>query len=276
MLNNMQLAGFASKLADNNVPTWPRASCDRCTKSFLGYMKHAYPGHYNDVTTQLLLHHTEQRTICTDSAGILRGFFWSDNGYLLDEYWRGQDGYKLQWKRYGFGEWDATKIKDMCKQLNPSGFGEIKAGMPNVPGLILFRRQTLGIYIGDGMVVSARLHKTVAKTSINTDEWLTWAYLPFRFLRYIDSKDVKTNEVALQIGACSPIIPTIKHKLYDLGFYGHVHPDFSGLFDRDLQTAVLALQARLDLYADGVINNVLLDRIQRLVSNKDNAISQDY
>ena len=50
--------------------------------------------------------------------------------------------------------------------------------MPDVPGILVFMKGHVGVYIGDGWVIEARGHRWgVVKTYLKARSWTKWAYI---------------------------------------------------------------------------------------------------
>ena len=251
-LDNIQLVNFAQMLVKYKVPTWPNTHCEPCTSELLEYLKGVDTGHYKRFTIRKYSEDTLRRTICTDSAGMLKGFFWSNGGEYLDDFYNGKEGYSLVRYRYGFPDIDAIAIRDMFRKMYPKGCGGVRTNLPDVPGVILFRANTLGIYIGDGMVVSAMpFPGNVECSRISAYDWQTWCYIPQRLLTYVDYQSKYK-------------IAGIKQTLYKHGFYGGRVPSDDGWFDLPLQDAVWAFQDYLNVIPTGNIDSVLLYHIRQL------------
>ena len=269
-LTNIDLVRFATTLADHRVRTWPHASCEPCTPQLLAFFTELYPTYYDQTIYNTCLDDTKQHRICTDSAGIIRGFFWSNAGEGLDEYWQGDNRYRVIRQRYAFPDIDAPGIKALFLELFPKGHGAVETTMPDVPGVVLFRKKTLGIYVGDGTVISAaRYPGFVERSPLAAYNWETWSYVPFRYIQYIDNPYAQVQDpLILQLHDTNHNIKTIKSQLYSAGFYGGRHPSGNNYFDNELQDAVLAFQERMDIIPTGIITTALQSQIREVALQK--------
>lgn len=95
-----------------------------------------------------------------DCSGLIKGFLWTDEHGTI-EYNRSQD-------------LSASRFYEMspCK-------GEIST-MPDIKGLLVFAKNHLGVYIGDGLVIDARSHAIgTVQTQLKSRPWTHWGYCPF-------------------------------------------------------------------------------------------------
>lgn len=254
-LTNHQLVAFAEMLAEYEVPTWPHASCEPCMPTTLNKMRVQYASTYNPIRCEKYKRDMAPNRLCSDSAGILRGFFWTYGGKTVQQYLHGTGALHAQWQAYGFPDTDAAGIKQIFRRLASNRYGTNMRNMPDVPGIIVFRRNTLGIYVGNGNVVTAtKFPGCVTKVSIVQHEWESWSYIPFRFVRYVAESDCNTATFCLQLHDGGAKVAEAKHMLRHLGYYVESARDSNMYFGRDMQQAVMALQEDLGHEPTGQID----------------------
>lgn len=109
-----------------------------------------------------------------DCIGLIKGYLWSDTPTSVPKYNASQDV-------------SADGMLAICKEK-----GSIST-IPELPGVLVFSSQHVGVYIGNGYVVEARGHKWgVVKTKFSERGWKNWGKCPW--IEYEDSKKVATTE----------------------------------------------------------------------------------
>lgn len=112
-----------------------------------------------------------------DCIGLIKGYLWSNSCTDAPIYNLRQDV-------------SADGMLYRCKE-----YGSIST-IPEVPGVLVFMDQHVGVYIGDGYVIEARGHAYgVVKTKLSARPWTDWGKCPW--IEYIDDKsnNVKENLV---------------------------------------------------------------------------------
>lgn len=268
-LTNNQLVAFACMLAEHETPTWAHASCEPCLPETLNIMKIRYASTYNPVRCAKYVNDIVPGRVCCDSAGILRAFFWSNGGHCIRKYLQGGQKPGVQWQAHGFPDTDAIGLAALFKKLDPSRRSTNMRDMPDMPGVIVFRKNTLGIYVGGGYVVTAiKFPGTVAKVLLARNDWISWSYIPFRFMRYVNAQSNHEAGQGLQIYSASVKMADIKKKLCALGYYGNQRcTNENLLFDRETQEAVMALQEDLGHEPTGIIDRQLMSELEHEYTN---------
>lgn len=96
-----------------------------------------------------------------DCIGLIKGYLWSDTPTSTPKYNPSQDVSA-----------DGMLLK--CKVK-----GAISS-MPEVPGILVFSSQHVGVYIGNGYVIEARGHSFgVVKTKLSSRGWKNWGRCPW-------------------------------------------------------------------------------------------------
>ena len=96
-----------------------------------------------------------------DCIGLIKGYLWSDTPTSTPKYSVSQDV-------------SADGMLAICKEK-----GNIST-IPELPGVLVFSHQHVGVYIGSGYVVEARGHKYgVVKTKLSERGWKSWGKCPW-------------------------------------------------------------------------------------------------
>ena len=125
-----------------------------------------YPNEVGSLSDFIKKHWLGGRT--ADCVGLIKGYGWLNPETLEVEY--GTNGMK---DVGADGMYKNAKVK-----------GPIET-MPEVPGLAVWHKGHIGIYIGNGEVIEAMSTKTgVKKTKFSTKRWSHWLEIPY--IQYID------------------------------------------------------------------------------------------
>jgi len=138
-------------------PYWYGTFGQTATRQLLEAKQSQYPSYYKakDFDAQI-----GQRV--HDCIGLIKGYMWSDNAEAKPAY-----------KGNGFNDYSADSFYVHCKRK-----GEGMGMMPDVPGIAVFMKGHVGIYIGNGEVIEARGHAYgVVKTKLTRRPWKRWAYI---------------------------------------------------------------------------------------------------
>ena len=117
--------------------------------------KKQYPNYY---TAQDFPSQYGQRV--HDCIGLIKGYLWSDTPTSMPKYNSSQDV-------------SADGMLAKCKEK-----GHIST-IPELPGVLVFSPQHVGVYIGNGYVIEARGHAYgVVKTKLSSRGWKSWGKCP--------------------------------------------------------------------------------------------------
>ena len=107
-----------------------------------------------------------------DCVGLIKGYLWTNDGKLT---------------------YNAAQDKDVSGFLaNCSAQGNISS-IPEVPGVLVFMKGHVGVYIGNGKVIEAMGHKYgVRETVLSERPWTTWGVLDW--ISYEKEKDMTEYE----------------------------------------------------------------------------------
>lgn len=126
--------------------------------------KRQYPNYY---TAQDFSSQYGQRV--HDCVGLIKGYLWSDTPTSEPKYRASQDA-------------SADGMLALCKEK-----GNIST-IPELPGVLVFSPQHVGVYIGNGYVIEARGHAYgVVKTKLSDRHWTHWGKCPF--IEYEETKE---------------------------------------------------------------------------------------
>jgi cell wall-associated NlpC family hydrolase len=153
--NNRGLVEYC--LAQLGRPYWYGTFGQRATETLYLNRKRTYPRYYtaNDFPQQY-----GQKV--HDCIGLIKGYFWTDNA----------DDTNYHYRRI-FPDVSADMQFNRSKRKGTS-----ISTMPEVPGVLVFMKGHVGVYIGDGWVVEARGHAYgVVKTRLKDRKWNKWAFI---------------------------------------------------------------------------------------------------
>jgi len=171
--NNLDLAAYAVQAWENNWGYVWGTYGSVLTESLFAYKLSQYPdgvGKYEDFIRDNWL---GRRT--ADCIGLIKGYGWLDTGDMTFGY-----------AENGVPDYGADQMYQYAKSRGAAGvdYGGMET-LPEIPGLMLWKRGHAGVYIGDGYVIEAMGTKYgVVKTSVAGRGWTGWCKLPF--LEYLE------------------------------------------------------------------------------------------
>lgn len=153
-------------------PYWFGTFGQTATKILHNQKKVQYPNYY---TAQDFASQYGQRV--HDCIGLIKGYLWSDSPTSIPKYNPKQDV-------------SADGMLARCKE-----FGKIST-IPNIPGVLVFSPQHVGVYIGNGYVIEARGHAYgVVKTKLSSRGWQNWGKCPW--IEYVEEDTPKKENLVL-------------------------------------------------------------------------------
>lgn len=143
-----------------------------------------------------------------DCVGLIKGYLWCDGP---------EDGTAVYNPAQDLS---ANMLRDACKIKGPI------STLPEVPGVLVFYNNHMGVYIGNGEVVEARGRKYgVVKTKLANRPWTSWGYHPD--IVYEEPEQEKTCTLELPVlkkGDKSEVVRSMQWLLirngYDMEGYG--------------------------------------------------------
>ena len=213
-------------------PYWYGSFGQSGSKEFYEQKKRQYPNQYTwdyDGTTAKV----------HDCVGLIKGYLWCDGPE------DSKPVYNAAQDKSANGMYTACKTK-----------GEMVT-MPDVPGVLVFMNNHVGVYIGNGEVIEARSRRYgVYKTKLTERPWKNWGYCPY--ITYETPKLEEPKPAAtitrdlpvLKRGAKGETVRAMQHLLmgngYDMEGYG-ADASFGGATERALK----AYQGEKGLEVDG-------------------------
>lgn len=126
-----------------------------------------------------------------DCGGLIKGYLWCDSPEdTTPTYNAAQD-------------MDADMMWDACKIKGPMNT------MPDIPGVLVFKKGHVGVYLGNGEVEEARTRSYgVVRTKLTERGWTGWGYHPD--ITYEDPKKEEPKQEAKPAGTITLNLPVLK------------------------------------------------------------------
>lgn len=160
-------------------PYWYGTFGQKATEHLYDYNRKRFPRYYasSDFPSQF-----GQKV--HDCVGLIKGYMWTLS----------HDSTSYEYQSHGMMDWSADILYEKCKRKSM-----VMATMPDIPGLAVFMKGHVGIYVGNGEVIEARGHKYgVVRTKLNERKWQKWAYLDF--IQYLEErKETKEEKILKKI-----------------------------------------------------------------------------
>lgn len=142
------------------------------TESRFQSLAASYPKEVGGYEDWIRAHWLGKRT--ADCSGLIRGYWWLDA--------------ETQEIRYGSNGIPAMGADAMYQAAAEKG---PMSTMPEIPGLGVWHKGHIGIYIGNGEVVEAMsTRKGVVRTQLASSHWTAWLKIPY--INYIESTEEET------------------------------------------------------------------------------------
>ncbi len=163
---NIGLVAWAQKMLGQ--PYWWGTCCYPATASLLASKTKQYPDSYKASRTARYKVDIAKGAVVCDCVGLIKGYYWTrDDGKQV----YGLDGRP---DKGANGMWSAAKVK-----------GPI-AGLPELPGLLLYSPGHVGVYIGVGWAIEARgFDYGVVKTRVCDRKWTHYYRCPY--IEYVEA-----------------------------------------------------------------------------------------
>lgn len=140
-------------------PYWYGTFGQKATKSLYEAKKKQYPKYYtsSDFSKQY-------GNKVHDCIGLIKGYIWCDD----------ENDFSPKYQSNG-----CPDINEQMMYENAKVKGNIDT-MPDEEGLLVFKNNHVGVYIGGGFVVQAKGHNYgVVKTKLDSDGWTKWCECPY-------------------------------------------------------------------------------------------------
>lgn len=249
------------------MPYWYGTCVYICSSSLLKSKSKQYPSHYGSSRTATYEKAIAARKVCADCIGLIKGFFWTNGGKGVLEYINGGEKFT---NKYGSNGCPDKGANSMLTWLKSKGckHGTIDT-LPDVPGILLFKKGHVGVYVGGGWAVEAQgFAYGIVKTEVSKRPWTEWAYLPESMLLYDGSTvvlpetpDKPAEEVkptAFKLGSrtlkrTSPMMTgdDVKEMQIRLNALGYDCGEADGKFGKNTEQGVRAFQTAMNLEVDG-------------------------
>lgn len=140
-------------------PYWYGTFGQKATKSLLNSKTKQYPGHYTPKRMDKYKMQLGARV--HDCVGLIKGYLWSNSPTSSPKYNESQDV-------------SANGMLNKCKEK-----GSIST-LPEIPGVLVFMKGHVGVYIGKGKVIEARgFNYGVVETALEDRKWTSWGKCPW-------------------------------------------------------------------------------------------------
>jgi len=177
-----------------------------------------------------------------DCIGLIKGYIWENGGELI---------YNAN------TDVNANEMYNIAKES-----GTIST-IPDIPGICVYKKGHIGVYIGSNTVIEAHSTSTgVIQTplkGLSATAWTHWLMVPQ--INYIGVENLKP---ILKLGNKGESVKGLQNSLiklgYDLGAYG-ADGDFGNATDK----AVRLFQSRNGLVSDGIVGEATWAKIDELL-----------
>lgn len=214
-------------------PYWYGTFGQAASKSLYEYKKGQYPKYYwweYAGETGVKVH---------DCVGLIKGYLWcSDPADDTPIYNPKQD-------------LSAEMMRAACTKT-----GKIHT-LPEVPGVLVFMQNHVGVYIGGGIVVEARGHSFgVVKTDLAGRGWTSWGYCPYIEYETEATEETKKGDYTMEMrnlkrGCKGEDVRALQILLIGNGI-GCGKSGADGDFGQATEKAVREYQLQKRLVADGI------------------------
>lgn len=140
-------------------PYWYGTFGNTATRGLLLAKKKQYPSHYGFERMEEYKSQFGERV--HDCVGLIKGYLWSENFVAPPKYNPSQD----------------VSANGMLKKCTEKG--KIST-MPEMPGILVFKRGHVGVYVGNNKVIEARgFNYGVVETELGKRGWTDWGKCPW-------------------------------------------------------------------------------------------------
>lgn len=188
---NIGLRNFVQQLIGE--PYWYGTCVYPCTSSLLSRKANQYPTHYTDARMPRYRNDISSGRTCADCIGLIKGYHW----------WNGEKAVND-----GVGDVNTTGMFNAAKIRFKVDKSLPNYGVPEVPGLIMYKNGHVGVYEGDGQVIEAKgFAYGVIRSKIDATPWEYALVDPW--ISYAGYEDILNIPVAKPIVfPCAAIVTT--------------------------------------------------------------------
>ncbi len=162
-------------------PYWYGTFGQKASEILYDYKLRQYPKYYCDTDFPSQYGHKVH-----DCIGLIKGYMWTDNA----------DDVRPVYCSNGFPDVTADTYYTRCKRK-----GSNMKAMPDTPGIAVFMRGHVGVYVGGGEVIEARGHKHgVVMTKLSERPWKRWAYIDE--IEYIEEQTPQEKQSVITNDGC--------------------------------------------------------------------------
>lgn len=163
MITNCQLVNFCEQaLKKESYYMWGTYG-KLISKSLILSKAKQYPKRYSTARQQFLLTHVDGKSVGCDCVGLIKWALWTDGDI------NGRIRYQEATDR------NTTMLYEAATLRGPM------AVLPEIPGLIVYRKGHVGVYVGKGKVIECTLGSRgdgIVKTDVAKGEWTHWLKIP--------------------------------------------------------------------------------------------------
>ena len=161
-------------------PYWYGCYGQISTKKLYQEKKRQYPGQYPPAKWTEKSFMDELNVKVHDCVGLIKGYVMGDGDPDKATPYNGK--YDVS----------ANGLFSRCIEVGPI------STIPEIPGLVVWKNQHIGIYIGGGYAIEARGHAYgVVKTKVTERPWMQWGRLPADWIQYEESEETCMVELPI-------------------------------------------------------------------------------
>lgn len=240
MLTNIQLVDYVTQVYQRKWVYWYGTVGYDCSYELYQSKRKQYPKYYTDARESGYMADIKAGATCCDCVGLIKSFFWKDGD--IDA----QTRYDGKGARTSCPDVSANGMLELCRET-----GQI-SGIPEIPGLVVWRSGHIGVYIGGGYTIEARgFAYDIQRRRLSEGTWTKWGRLPF--MEYVDAPkpEYHLGDRTLRRGDAGSDVRELQEALLALGYelprYGS-----DGDYGSETMHAVQAFQIASDLEDDGI------------------------
>ena len=179
MFTNLQLVEFVKQVYIEKWVYWYGTCGYKCSQSLYNSKAKQYPAHYTASRKSGYMKDISEDKMCADCVGMIKAFFWMGGST------KGKNVYASN----KCPDASADEMIDICKEKGPI------STMPDVPGLVVWKKGHIGVYIGNGYTIEMKgFNYDCVKNKVSSGPWTKWGKLPSTMIQYVDSTEQKNEE----------------------------------------------------------------------------------